>query len=149
MNEAQFDSFIAQCVSELAHKQTKAIEKYNIGSYDSYWFDQDTRRLQFKDKDGKVMQDFPVIVIGSYAHNKGNWMWAWANKSINDNLKKDSEKIKSLVGLTGFNIFNEAMLEADNKVADEMVAMAVHALNALFMYRIPGEKNHLFLAIVK
>ncbi|ADL51190.1 DUF6882 domain-containing protein [Clostridium cellulovorans] len=148
MTDEQFDQFINKCYEELEDKQKKLFDIYNIGSYESYWFDQMTRTLQFKNND-KVMLEFKVLCIGTWAHQKNNWMWGWANESFTDEIREEASVLKGLKELTGYDVFEELGFQCDEIMAYEAVAMALSYLDALGMYKIPGGKSHLFLALLK
>jgi len=107
-----------------------------------------TRTLQFKNND-KVMLEFKVLCIGTWAHQKNNWMWGWANESFTDEIREEASVLKGLKELTGYDVFEELGFQCDEIMAYEAVAMALSYLDALGMYKIPGGKSHLFLALLK
>lgn len=148
MNEEQFDEFVDHCYKEFEMKQNQLIEAYNLGHYSEYWYDQTTKILQFKERD-LIALEFDIICIGSWAHKNETWLWSWANQSVTDECRKDSERIKGLKTFTGVEVFEMEGLKCDEVTAYELVAMSIHHLDAIGMYRIPGEKSHLFVAIMK
>lgn len=147
MTDEQFDAFLDECYAEMERKQECLHEKFRIGEYGEFWFDQDTRLLQFKN-DGVVMLEFEVTCVGTWSPNSNTWMWAWVNKSMTPEVRHDSERLKELKEVTGFGAFENPGFECDEAMAYENVAFAVHQLDALGMYRIPGERSHLYLAII-
>ena len=148
MTDEQFDEYVDNCYEELEVKQGKMVEFYNIGSYQDYWFDQVTRTLQFKNNE-KVELEFDIICIGTWAHKKNTWIWCWANKSFTDECRKEAGAIKELKKITGFDIFGSEGFDCNEEMAFELTAMGVKYLDALGMYRIPGEKSHLYVALMK
>jgi hypothetical protein len=148
MTDEQFDEFVDKCYEELEEKQKKLFDTYNIGSYENYWFDQMTRILQFKNND-KVMLEFKTMCIGTWAHQKNTWMWGWANESFTDEIREDASVLKGLKELTGYDVFEKLGFECDESMAYETVAMALSYLDALGMYKIPGQKSHLFVALLE
>lgn len=147
MTAEQFNEFVDKCYEELEVKQEKLFNLYNIGTYDSYWFDQATKTLQFKNND-EVGLEFNIICIGTWAHQKNTWMWGWANESFTNEIRQDASILRGLKELTGYKVFEELGFECDESMAYELTAMALNYLNALAMYKIPGEKNDLFLALM-
>lgn len=89
MTGEQFNDFVDKCYEELEVKQEKLFNLYNIGAYDSYWFDQATKTLQFKNND-EIGLEFSIICIGTWAHQKNTWMWGWANESFTNEIRQDS-----------------------------------------------------------
>ena len=149
MTEEQFDNFIEKCLDELESKQNSLIEKYNLGNKDEFFIDQETEKLQFKDE-GKVVLEFKVVFIGTWAHKKENWLWAWANNSLLDDIKLKSIKLKGLSDITGKDIFsNEKIDNCTEDMVYGLVAMSVNHLNGLGMYRIPGERSHLYVCLME
>lgn len=148
MTDKEFDEFIDKCYEELEGKQHKLFNIYNIGTYDSYWFDQTTKTLQFK-KSNEVLLEFNIVCIGTWARQKNTWMWGWANESFTDRIRKDAAVLRGLKECTGYGVFEKIGFDCDEGMAYESVAMAVNYLNALGMYKIPGEKSDLFLALME
>lgn len=148
MTDEQFDEFVDNCYNELEAKQNKMWKDYKLGLYDEYWFNQIKKTLQFK-LDNAVKIEFKIICIGTWAHKGETWMWSWANNSMTDEYRKDSEELKTLIGKTGFDIFHLEGFNCDEVMAYELVAVSINYLNAIRMYRIPGETSHLYVAIMK
>lgn len=148
MRDEEFSEFIDKCYEELNNKQQSLLKLYNMGSYDSYWFDQLVKTIQFK-SNGEVMLEFKIVCIGTWAHEKNTWMWGWANASFTEEIREDSSKLKGLKQVTGFDAFEKPGFECDEAMAYEAAAMSLHYLNGLGMYRLPGEKSHLFVALME
>ncbi|GFZ33279.1 hypothetical protein CSC2_38050 [Clostridium zeae] len=149
MTDEQFEEFIDNCYEELQEKQARLFDEYDIGSYGSYWFDQITKTLQFKNNE-IVMLEFKIICIGTWAHKVNTWLWGWSNESFTDDIRNDAEVLKGLKDLTGNDIFEQIGFDkCDETMAYEAVAMSLSYLNALGVYRIPGEKSHLFVALLE
>lgn len=148
MTDEQFNEFVDRCYEELEKKQEKLFNIYNMGAYDSYWFDQTTRTLKFKNND-EILLEFKIICVGTWAYKKNTWMWGWANESFTNEIRKDAEVLKKLKELTGYGVFEKQGFVCDESMAYETVSMAVSYLNALGMYKIPGQKSHLFVALIE
>lgn len=148
MTDEQFDEFVDTCYEEFEIKQNKVHEEYKIGSIGEYWFDQVSKVLQFRNNN-IVELEFDIVCIGSWAHKKETWMWSWANASMTDECRKDSELLKGLKVRTGYDIFEMEGLKCNELLAYELVAMSIKQLNAIGMYRIPGETSHLFVALIR
>lgn len=92
--------------------------------------------------------EFNIICIGTWAHLKDTWMWSWANVNFTNECRQDAEVLKGLKEKTGFDIFELEGLNCNDKMVYELTAMSVNHLNALDMYRIPGKRSHLFVALM-
>ena len=148
MTEKEMWEFVDKCYDELEKKQKIFSEKYNINSYKDFWWEQKRRILQFKNGD-VVGLEFKIVFVGTWVFNKNEWLWGWANNSHTDLIKKEASKIKKLYDLTGYDVFLNEFVEADETMAYELTAMAVHQLNAIGIYKSPGEQSHAFFAIIK
>lgn len=147
MTDEQFDDFVDSCYKNLETKQRLMYETYRIGTFSDYWFDQELSVLQFKNSN-KVELEFEIVCIGSWAHKNETWMWSWANPSMTNECREDSGRIKALKTKTGVEIFEMEGLNCSEEMAYELVAMSVSQLDAIGMYKIPGEKSHLFVALI-
>lgn len=148
MTEEEFEGFLNKCYEELKEKQERLFTIYDIGSYERFWFDQISKSLQFKNNDENLLE-FKIVCIGSWAHKNNTWMWGWANESFTDEIRADAQVLKGLKGLTEYDLFEEEGFKCDEGMAYEIAAMTINYLNALGMYKIPGEKSHLFLALIE
>lgn len=148
MTDKEFEVFVDSCYEELKTKQASLMEAYNLGQYDTYWFDQPSGTLQFKNNE-KVELEFNVVPVGSWSGNSNSWMWAWANESVVDDLKTASATIKGLTDFTGYNVFSNGSFAAEEPMAHELTAMAVHYLDALGMYIVPSGNLKTFLALME
>jgi hypothetical protein len=121
--------------------------EYHLGSYASYWFDQPSGTLEFRDGEGTPRVGATVVPIGSHAPAAGTWMWAWANESIVPNLRTKAEALRRLSGATGMELFDRPTISVTEEMPWELTAIAVHQLHALGAYRAPGERSDLYMAI--
>lgn len=145
MTEKNFKLFLISSIKEFEAKQNKLFS--DIGSYEEYWFDQVTKTLQFKNN-GKVQASYSVICIGTWASQEENWMWCWANASFISEVRKEAECLKWLEDKTGVSIFREPFFECPENRVYELVAMSVNYLNAIGLYRVKGDENDLYIALM-
>jgi hypothetical protein len=147
MTDEQFDDYLDYCYDKLETKQGEFFQKYGIGSFEEYWYSQESSILQFK-TDGLVKLEFNVIFIGSWSSKSETWMWAWSNESMTNHVRNQSIELKELQQVTGFDLFANPYFECDEAMAHELTAFAVERLNAEGMYISPDGKSHLFMAIM-
>jgi hypothetical protein len=77
---------------ELALK-TEAHKAWGIANISRWDMNQDDGELIFSFADGR-RATCPAQIIGSYAKADRTWLWAWANPSIDEKLKKDALKVR-------------------------------------------------------
>lgn len=148
MTDEQFDVFLDKCYRELEEKQERMFSEFNIGVYEEYWFDQLTRTLQFINHN-KVEVEFYILCIGTWAHQKNTWMWGWANNSFTEEIRQEAERLKGLRKITDYELFEKEGFDCDETMAYELTAIALNHLNAMGMYKIPGERSHLFVSLME
>jgi|GEM_PF-982580 len=146
LSKKQLSEYIDKTYSSLERKQEKLHDKYNIGQYDSYWYDLETGILEFKN-DNKTELKFRFIDIGSLNTKKNSWMWSWANNSTPENQINDSLEFMEIFYETGWNIYKIDYFDCDESLAWEIVATCCSFIDCIGIYRVPYNDLLLFFAI--
>lgn len=147
MTDEEFADAIAQATEELRRKQGQLEVEFGIGTFASFWFDQDKGTLQFNDDRERVSVEAKILSVGSFSLNSQTWMWAWENDSLTPVLRQKAEVLKSLFDQTGRKLFLQPVIDADEITGWEMTALAVKHWNARGAYRMPYRHLHVFVAI--
>jgi hypothetical protein len=71
------------------------MKRYDINSYEHWFYDHSIRAFHFKSDDGKNLY-FNYIVVGSYSTKQNTWMWSWSNTSTPKHIVKGLEKVRAL-----------------------------------------------------
>ncbi len=66
---------------------------WRFGEHERWGIHQDEGLLRFNFADGLVAEA-PAQAVGSFSQVDGTWLWAWANPSIGDELKRDALKVR-------------------------------------------------------
>lgn len=142
MSDAEFDEFLESANSELRQKQEALSSQFGLGAFQRWSFDQTTERLQFYDRSDGLRVAADVADIDSYSEQSSTWLWAWANSSVTDSLRRRAETLKALESLTGLAIFSRAnaFKIEDEAMAWELAALAVKHMDALGCYRAPSSR---------
>lgn len=149
MTDEEFDEFLDSAVQELQEKQDGLTESFGLGQYARYWFDQEQGSLDFSEASGTTRVRALVVPVGTFSPKSHTWKWAWSNESIVPPLREKSASLRDLARITGQPVFDTEAFAADEPMAWELTAMAVRHLEARGAYRAPGERSHLFLAIME
>ncbi|MDC7223591.1 MAG: hypothetical protein PQJ60_07595 [Spirochaetales bacterium] len=140
MTEKELQAYADRCSDELEDKQKELQKKYELTGRNSY--ELDWERMVLRIETGpEVFREFAVILIGSLAPVSKNWLWAWANESLDSAVRDRSARLKALYDETGFDLFRTGTFKADGNLAREISALAVHHLGAAGLYRVPGGKD--------
>ena len=151
MNDEEFDLFVQEATDELTDKQKSLEKSYRLGKWADYFYDAPSGELQFKDKSGKVQVRADTVPLGSYSSKSGTWQWAWANKSMPADVRKQAEELKKLFKLTGMEVFKMPAIEVDESMVWELAAMSVSHIDAKGCYHMSaGADGHLnvFVALI-
>jgi hypothetical protein len=147
--EFDMDQYIATSLAELKEKQELLGTTYGIGHHASFWFDQPSGTLEFRDAKEQPHLTTDILPIGSYSPKSGTWMWAWANNSILPVLRERAGCFRELAKVTGVQLLAQDMINVEPDMPWEITAMAVHHIGAMGAYRAPGRASDLYLAIIR
>ena len=151
MTDSEFEAFLANANEELRQKQDLLGERYGLGKYSRWWFEQATAKLQFFDEANNLAIEADIVDIGSYSQKSNTWKWAWGNSSVLPRLRQKAELLKGLEDITGVELFGHehAFEIEDEAMAWELAAMSVKHLGAIGCYRAPSSSGGpiMFLAI--
>jgi len=142
MTDDEFDAFVAKVSEELKSKQAELTSAYDLGAMKRWWFEQQGARLQFFDDNDDLAVEADVVGIGSFAPASSSWRWAWSNPTFLPELRERALPLRQLKPITGFDLFGnqETFSIADETMAWELAALAVHHLGALGCYRAPSSE---------
>ncbi len=146
MTDAEFDSYLAQVVTDLQAKQNYLQSEFGLSTYERFWVDYEKEEISFLD--GDVLQlKFSITDIGSHVTEKNSWKWAWANPHLPAHTRANSERLKGLTQKTGFEIFSNENCEVDEPMAWEFAALACDFLASLGVYSIPHKNLRAYVLL--
>jgi hypothetical protein len=127
----------------LNKQQTYCQEKYKIGDYERWDYDQLTGKLIFSDKGiKKLIIDYEEV--GSVSLKSNTWLWAWDNPYIEQKVKTEIPKVRLYGIKRGFKQLLTPKWSADIIDGWEMAAISAYILKAKGVYRIPSKEEKLF-----
>jgi hypothetical protein len=139
LSDAEFSAFVASCRAESADKQRQFVD--TIRGAPRWFYDMDDGSLTI----GDVV--YGMTPIGTHSPIHDSWLWAWANEDFPEAAREASAQIRSLHGTTGFRVFVTPGTDASANDAADLVALAVHVLDARAFFRCPSAGPTLFLAV--
>ncbi|WP_165246434.1 DUF6882 domain-containing protein [Paludisphaera soli] len=136
MDEAMdLEELIKAGVAELQMKTRSHRDGWGFGKFERWCMDTQKGELRFTNKDG-FTATCPAQAIGTYNRDDGGWLWAWANPSLPDDLKRDVFKVKAYGEERGLPLLTEPRLNlGDEARAWELAALAVKLNEAQGAYR--------------
>jgi hypothetical protein len=139
LSDDAFNAFLAACRDELAAKPERFQQRI-AGA--ARWF--------YEMADGSLTLGdtcFGMTPIGTYSPAHQSWLWAWANEEFPRAAKESAAAVRDLYAVTGFRVFADPGTSASPDDALSFVAMAVHQLGAIAMFRAPSQGPILYLAV--
>ena len=136
MADENYDSVIKVSRMELMQLIKSSKEKWKLGTYSKFDFDQDEGKLVFYGN-GKPRVICEIQVIGSYSTKSGTWLWAWDNPSLNDSLKADSLTVRDFGLKNGVEGLATPTWSGTENDCWDMTAIAAHVVSAEGAYRAP------------
>ena len=144
----EFETLLDASMEELRLKTTAHKQGWGLGTAARWDLDQSQGNLVFTFGDGTIAT-CPAQIIGTFDSTTSEWLWAWANPSLAEPLKRDSLKIKEygqkhqISKLTSDEWFGK---EDD---AWRMTALACKLCEAQGAYRGPAGKTFVFMTFSK
>ncbi len=146
MTDKEFEAFLIKSQEEVRKRQAILNQKYQLNTYETYSFNQSSKSLELKRSTGEIIS-FEVVCIGSWGYEDHNWVWAWNNENLLENIREESSVLKALAKDTGFNAFEQGNFNCEEIVAKDIAFISVYKLNAKGIYRIIADESYLFLAL--
>jgi hypothetical protein len=137
---SDFPSLKKLSAAELEIKTQAHVKLWGLGSSDRWDLLQAQGDLVFTFADG-LKAVAPAQIIGTYNSKDQSWLWAWANDSINDSLKKDAQKVREYGAKHRIKQLTERKWLGSEAEAWAMAAVAVKLCGAQGAYRGPASEN--------
>lgn len=144
MTESRYEEFIHETHRYLMAQQERCKDKYRMGKYERYDFDQQTGEFVFSHRGvPKLVADFQVV--GSISTKSNTWLWSWANSSILEGVKKDIYRVRQFGEENGLKQLVEEKWTADEADGWTMTSISAQILAAKGAYRCPTGNGFLFV----
>lgn len=146
MTGEQFQVYLETCHKDVMEKQKKLIEDYKLNKYTNYKFNQAEEMLEFTGLGLETLK-FNVLCIGSWHIKDEAWLWAWANKGFNEEIRKKAEVLKGLEQETGFEVFGKEGCKCEQVISNDLAYVSVHYVKGIGIYRIDIEEGYAFMSL--
>src|SRR5687767_1892477 len=92
-SKQSFEEFSNECLKHLSGVQDAFMNRYDINSYEHWYYDHGIGAFHFKSDDGRNLY-FKYVDVGSYSTTRNTWMWSWDNDSTPKHVTKGLEKVR-------------------------------------------------------
>lgn len=139
---ADFETFLGNCMNGLRLQNQTHQDTWGLGKAERWDFAQDAGELIFTFSDRIVHA--PAQIIGSFNCQAGSWLWAWANSTIVDSIKRDALKVREYGEQHDIKKLTTAKWRATEADCWQMAALASRLCNANGAYRGPAGATFVF-----
>lgn len=143
-----FRELIKSSFSFIEPRHKKFLSRFKADEHDRWDWRQETAQLVFS-HNGKPQVEADIQFSGTYSAKSETWMWAWANESLDEKVKSSSREVRALgeeLGLKQLVAGRYAATEVDGW---EMTSVVAKHLNAIGVYRTPGDNGFTYMVITK
>jgi hypothetical protein len=148
MTDFDFDTYLAEAQAELEEKQDALRAAHGIGTFSKFVVDYLAGSLDFFEHESPRARA-TIIPIATHVHAKSSLKWAWANEQYPASVIEDASRLRELTDLTGFGMFQTALIECDESMAWEIAALACKYMQAMGVYRVPHGAIHSYVLITE
>jgi len=144
----EFNTLLDKSMEELRAKTMGHQAGWGLGKSNRWSLDQSRGDLLFTFDDGLVAT-CPAQIVASFDGADGSWLWAWANPSIGDSLKRDSLRVRDYGQQRGIARLTSAEWPCTEAEAWRMAALACKLCEAQGVYRGPAGTAFVFMTFEK
>jgi hypothetical protein len=144
----EFNTLLDTSMEELRVKTMGHQAGWGFGKATRWSLDQSRGDLLFTFDDG-VVATCPAQIVGSFDGTDGSWLWAWANPSIADSLKRDSLRVRDYGQQRQIVRLTSAEWSCSEAEAWRMAALACKLCEAQGVYRGPAGTAFVFMTFEK
>jgi len=147
VDPAWYSGWRQQAIQELAEKNQKLSEEFQLGKWPRFDFDLEEGWLTFS-SEGKPAVRAAVQVVGTVASGK-DWLWAWANDWWSEVVTRDAREARQFGQKHNISELTRPSLQDEDLEALgwELSAVAVRITSARGVYRAPTGKGLLFVLL--
>jgi hypothetical protein len=141
MAESKFVELVTAAHQYLSQRQAVLARDFGLSRYERWDWDADRGSIIFS-SEGTPRVIATAQLVGSFSKKTGTWHWAWANRNIDQHLRRDLAELRTFGEQHGIWQLTTPKWEAEESDAWEMTSISAHVLQAKGAYRMPG--GHLF-----
>ena len=144
----EFKALLEKSMEELRAKTMGHQAGWGFGKAARWSLDMSRGNLLFTFTDG-VVASCPAQIVGSLDTSDNSWLWAWANPSIPDPLKRDSLRVKDFGQQRKISRLTSEEWMGTEEDAWRMAALACNLCEAQGVYRGPAGTALVFITFGK
>lgn len=147
MQQLTYTSFAESCIVDLKDLQEEFKNKYDVDSYENWFYNQVTGLLTFNT--GKKEINFKYEEVGTFSTTSNTWKWAWDNENTLPEVKESIGRVKDFGTESNFNKLTNGYFESSKEEAWEFTAIATKLLNGIGVYRPVSDHLMIFMVVLE
>jgi hypothetical protein len=140
----EFEALVAESVTYATKHMMAHQFSWQFGREKDFKFDRQTGLLSFTFEEGREVL-CPAQAVGTLDTQAGTWMWAWANPSIPEELRRDVRAAKAQGERHGFTRLTSPTWRATAERAWQMTVVAAKVCEHSGTYAIKTGPQQIFL----
>jgi hypothetical protein len=148
MTDSAYRELMQKATSYLRSRNEEARKVWSIGSLPLFDWNQQQGQLIFSgDKGGSIIAD--IQFIGSWSETAGTWMWAWANDSVLEAMKREVQEVREFGRSNDLEELTDPVWKGPIEAAWDMTSLSCYILQSEMAYRAPdsGKPAYTFLSL--
>jgi hypothetical protein len=145
-DEAALEQLMRESVEYLEFAQAELRQRFRLGEYDKYHWDQDTGSLVFS-SGGTARVIAAIQFVGTISTRSNTWLWSWANPSYLESVRSDVRKVRKFGEDRNFQKIAAAHWPANEADGWDMAAVAAYLLAARGVFRSPRDDGFTFMVL--
>ena len=141
----KYETYASNCCQELQVSQEAFSRRYEINSYENWFYPQASAILKLY-SEGKEVH-FSALAVGSFSRNTNTWMWAWANNHYSESNKFQTLRIKEFGQENGYERLISPRFEGDEYTGWELTAIAWNLLGGIGTYRVVSDHLEIYFLL--
>jgi hypothetical protein len=141
--EPDLETFLQESLALLTERNAAHGRAWGLGEAASWQLDMDRQRLLFSFPDGRQVAA-EAQIVGSLNVEKGTWLWAWANSSVDSAMSRDASGLRAWGERWHLGPLTIGSFEADEDDGWAMTGLALRLFGADGAYRAPVEGLRIF-----
>jgi hypothetical protein len=144
--QSKLHRLIVEGHAYLEERQAQNEAQYHISQYDHYDWHQDTGEIVFSSgSEAKVIAS--IQMVGDLSKRSRTWLWAWANKTVDEPLKRAVNAVRDMGEREKIERLTTAQWPADETDGWEMTSVAAKLTEAKGAYRTCGDAGCEFMLL--
>ena len=139
MEDSEYQALML-AATEFARSQNAVTwNKWSLEALPRFNWNQDRGCISFSGSGRMVSAD--IQFLGSWSERARTWMWAWANESIEEKMKREVAEVRSFGTTKDLAELTEAVIEGPIEMAWELASLSCYILRSDMVYRAPDSNT--------